>query len=119
MQERRRYPRIKCRHKIGVKLSSEQVVKTWSCDVSLGGIQILTDYNADKGDIFQLQLKVPASNPDNSVAIECRGRVAYVALDSSASQYRIGFQIIGFKGNGEEHYRRFVDQLIRRLYSRQ
>ena len=117
MEERRRYPRIRFRHKIGVVLSSGQVVKTWSCDISMGGVQLLSDYIADIGDTFELLFKVPAVSDTDDFSLRCQARVAYMVLDSDTSRYRIGFEIITFDGDGESHYRRFIDQLLRTRYT--
>lgn len=115
MQERRAAPRIKMRHKVGVLLSSGDVVYAWTYDLSLTGIQFLSEYSADVGDTLRLFMSVLDPKVDEYVAIYFNISVIHVVYDGAENCFRIGVDFAGFDGDGKEIYERFLDG---RIYSR-
>lgn len=115
MQERRASPRIKIRHKVGVLLSNESVHYVWTYDISLGGMQLLSEYNADNGDMLRIFLNILDVETDEYVRIFARVRVAHTVYDGSERCFRIGTEFVDFEGDGRSIYNRHLDS---RLYSR-
>jgi len=115
MQERRASPRIKIRHKVGVMLSDESVHYVWTYDISLGGLQLLSEYNADTGDMLRIFLNILDVETDEYVRVFARVRVAHTVYDGSEHCFRIGAEFIDFEGDGRSIYNRHLDA---RLYSR-
>ena len=115
MQERRAAPRIRMRHKVGVLLSSGDVVYAWTYDLSLTGMQFLSEYSADIGDMLSLFMSVLDPKGDDYVAIYFKVHVVHVVYDGAENCFRIGVDFAGFDGDGKETYERFLDG---RIYSR-
>lgn len=109
MQERRASPRIKMRHKLGVLLSSGGVVYVWTYDLSLSGMQFLSEYSADVGDTLRLFMNVLDPKSDDYVTVYMRIHVVHVVYDGAENCFRIGGDFSGFEGNGNEIYERFLD----------
>lgn len=115
MQERRASPRIRLRHRIGVKLSSGELVYVWTYDLSLGGMQLLSDMSADVGAVLSLVFSVRDPQLDDFVQVAARVRVVRAVYDGAEGAFRIGVEFKDFDGDGRGAYHRFVDN---RLYSR-
>lgn len=115
MQERRASPRIKSRQKVGVVLSSGDVHYVWTYDISLGGMQLLSDYSADSGDTLRVFFSVLDTETDQYVRIYARIQVVRSVYDGSERCFRIGIEFVEFEGNGRSIYNRYLDS---RLYSR-
>jgi c-di-GMP-binding flagellar brake protein YcgR len=115
MQERRASPRIKIRHKVGVTLSSGEVLYVWTFDMSLGGMQLLSEYNADAGDTLRVFFSVIDAETDEFMRISAQVRVAHTVYDGSARCFRVGVEFTGFEGDGRSVYNRYLDS---RIYSR-
>jgi c-di-GMP-binding flagellar brake protein YcgR len=115
MQERRASPRIKIRFKVGVLLSSGEVHYVWTYDISLGGMQLLSEYSADSGDILRVFFSALDTETDTYVRVVARIRVIRAVYDGSERCFRIGVEFVDFEGNGRSLYNRYLDS---RLYSR-
>lgn len=115
MQERRESPRIRLRMKVGILLSSGEVHFAWTYDISLGGLQFLSDYSADEGTRLRIFFSVLDLATDAYVRVVVQTRVAYQIYDGAAGCNRIGLEFLEFEGRGDELYRQFLDA---RLYSR-
>ncbi len=115
MQERRASPRIKIRHKVGVTLSSGEVLYVWTYDMSLGGMQLLSEYNADAGTMLKVFFSIIDAESDEFVQISAQVRVAHTLYDGSARCFRVGVEFTGFDGDGRSVYNRYLDS---RVYSR-
>jgi c-di-GMP-binding flagellar brake protein YcgR len=115
MQERRASPRIKSRQKVGVVLSSGDVHYVWTYDISLGGMQLLSDYSADSGDTLRVFFSALDTETDQYVRIYARIQVVRSVYDGSERCFRIGVEFVEFEGNGRSIYNRYLDS---RLYSR-
>lgn len=76
MQERRASPRVKIRTKVGVMLSSGGVYYVWTYDISLGGMQLLSEYSADNGDVLRIYFSVLDTTTDEYVRVVARARSA-------------------------------------------
>ena len=103
------------RHKVGVLLSSGDVVYAWTYDLSLTGMQFLSEYSADVGDTLRLFMSVLDPKGDDYVALYFNVHVVHVVYDGTENCFRIGVDFAGFDGDGKETYERFLDG---RIYSR-
>ncbi|MFA5627587.1 MAG: PilZ domain-containing protein [Thiohalomonadaceae bacterium] len=112
MQERRTSPRIKIRFKIGVMLSSGGVHHVWSYDISLGGLQFLSDYSADVGSVLRIFFSVLDTATDEYIRVIARVRVAHQLYDGSAGCQRIGVMFDEFEGDGRNLYNQYLDSLL-------
>lgn len=115
MQERRASPRVKIRLKVGVLLSSGDVHYVWTYDISLGGMQLLSDYNADMGDVLRIFFSVIDSETDEYVRVYAHAKVVRAVYDGSERCFRIGVEFVELEGNGRTVYNRYLDS---RLYTR-
>lgn len=115
MQERRASPRIRLRHRVGIRLSSGEVVYVWTYDLSLGGMQLLSDMSADAGAVLPVFFSVLDPQIDDFVQVSARVRVVRSVYDGAERCFRIGIEFLDFDGGGREAYCRFVDS---RLYAR-
>lgn len=103
------------RLKVNVLLSSGEVLQVWSFDLSLGGMQLLSEYSADAGDTLPVFFNVLDPQTDEYVRISGKMRIVHVVYDGSERCFRIGVEFVSFEGEGKEIYRRFLDG---RIYSR-
>jgi len=115
MQERRASPRIKIRQKVGVMLSSGDVHYVWTYDISLGGMQLLSEYSADTGDVLRIFFSVLDTATDEYVRVMARVRVVRSVYDGSERCFRIGVEFVDFEGHGRDLYHGYLDS---RLYTR-
>ncbi len=103
------------RQKVGVLLSSGEVVYVWTFDLSLGGMQLLSEYSADAGDVLPIFFSVLDPKIDEYVRISAKVRIVHVVYDGSERCFRIGAEFASFDGDGKAIYGRFLDS---RIYSR-
>jgi len=103
------------RHKVGVLLSGGEVVYVWTFDLSLGGMQLLSEYSADEGDTLAVFFNVLDPKSDEYVRISGKVRIVRVVYDGSERCFRIGVEFASFDGDGKAVYGRFLDS---RIYSR-
>lgn len=115
MQERRASPRVKIRFKVGVMLSSGGVHYVWTYDISIGGMQLLSEYSADAGDVLPVFFSALDTETDEYVRVMARVRVVRSVYDGSERCFRIGVEFVDFDGAGRTVYNRYLDS---RLYSR-
>lgn len=115
MQERRASPRVKIRFKVGVMLSSGGVHYVWTYDISLGGMQLLSEYSADAGDVLPVFFSALDTETDEYVRVMARVRVVRTVYDGSENCFRIGVEFVDFDGDGRTVYNRYLDS---RLFSR-
>lgn len=113
MKERRQQFRVNYRQKLGIQLSSGQVVYAWTRDVSLGGMQIVSEFSADIGDRFQVFMSILDPSSDQYVRIDSRVRIVHVVFDGVASAYRIGLQFEAFGDSSALVYERFIESLLK------
>jgi hypothetical protein len=114
MKERRIHPRLRLTRKVGVTLSSGEVIYLWSHDLSVHGIQVLSEYIADVGDVLRLFLVLPAQNSHEHMRVDISVRVAHVTYSGEHRRYRIGCEITEFQGSGRDLYETWIDnQLLR------
>lgn len=116
MQERRASPRVKIRLKVGVLLSSGETHYVWTYDISLGGMQLLSEYNADMGDVLRVFFSVIDSGTDEYVRVYSRVRVVRAVYDGSERCFRIGVEFVDFEGDGRTFYNRYLDSLLYTRY---
>jgi hypothetical protein len=109
MDERRAAPRIRMRRKLGIVLSNGNVVHAWTRDLSMSGIQLLTEYSADEGDDFTLFMHLPQGDSEEYAYVEMRCRVVHLVYDGPDGCYRIGFHILGFRDGSKRVYQAFIN----------
>ena len=71
---------------VSCSISEQGRVKVNVTDVSSGGIGITVDQRMAKGDVLQLELKVPGDD----IPMFVRGEVAWVEKDAKIGRYKAG-----------------------------
>ena len=114
MTEKRAYPRLRLTRKVGVRLSSGEVVYLWSHDLSVAGLQLLSEYIAEMGDVLRLFLVLRRPGSHEHVRVDMSARVAHITYSGEHRCYRIGCAILEFQGNGRALYETWIeDQMLR------
>lgn len=108
--DRRTHPRFRLRRKVGIVQSDGEVVFAWSHDISMGGIQILTEYSADVGQQFDIYFGVTDPRTMQHAYVEVRTQVAHFVYDGPERSYRIGLQFLKFRGQSKELLVRFLQE---------
>lgn len=96
-------------------LSSGGVHYVWTYDISLGGMQLLSEYSADAGDVLPVFFSALDTETDEYVRVMARVRVVRTVYDGSERCFRIGVEFVDFDGDGRTVYNRYLDS---RLFSR-
>ncbi len=71
---------------VSCSITEQGCVKVDVTDVSSGGIGITTDQRMAKGDVVQLELKVPGDD----IPMFVRGEIAWVEKDGKSGRYKVG-----------------------------
>ncbi len=116
MFDRRAAPRVRQRRRVGIRLSSGEMVYTWTYDLSKGGLQIISEYSADKGDEFDIFFSVVDISSQTTVELEVHVRVVHVIYAGELNAYRIGLNFVRFVDDGKQTYERFIDARLHQLY---
>jgi len=116
MLERRHSPRVRHRRRVGIRLASGEMVYAWTYDISAGGLQILSEYNADVGDEFDIAFNVFDYDHSEYCGVHMHVRIAHVVYVGNMGCYRIGMQFLGFGEGERELYEHFLDERIRAQY---
>lgn len=106
MFERRKHPRVLQRRKVGVVLSSGEVIYLWTHEVSKKGIQLLSQANAEVGREFDIFFHVLDPQTDKYVRVDVRAKVIHVIYDGGEGGFRIGMALLRFKGDGQAVFER-------------
>ncbi len=110
MDERRAHPRIRLRRKVGIHLSNDKMVYAWTFDLSLGGLQVLTEYSADPGDEFDIFMGVVDPETDRYVYVDVRVEIIHMLYDGTAGCFRVGMRFVRFRKEAvREVYERFLE----------
>ena len=118
VDRRRGHTRIRIKHRVNVQLSSGKPVQLWSYDLSREGMQILSSFNADVGDEFDIFLNVHDIVNDNYVRVDARVKLIHVLYDSAEECFRVGMDFIRFKDNSQAIYEQYFEQRLRASYER-
>ncbi len=118
MQDRREHQRVRQRRRIGIILSSGEVIYAWTYDISLGGVQILCEYGADIGDEFDVFLSLLDPESDTYRRIDTRVRISHLVYAGELGCYRIGMQFVHINGEGQDVIERYIEQRLSLLYHR-
>lgn len=89
--EARRHRRARAHWAVRVITASGSVVPGWVCDVSEGGVGLMSSVHMPVGSIVDIALAVPhgGANP-RSVPVRCKVRVVFCAF--AGEQSRLGVQ---------------------------
>jgi len=115
MSERREYPRIRRKRKIGFLLSDGTIEYLWTMDISRGGMQLQTEHLVDLGDQFNVRFGVYDYRDEAYATIKARIEVVHKVYDGSAGGIRVGVQFLSFDGEGEDIYVRHLKELEKQL----
>jgi len=115
MSERREYPRIRRRRKVGFLLSDGSIEYLWTMDISRGGMQLHTEHLVDLGDRFKVALGVYDYDRESYRTVHAQIEIVHKVYDGSAGGFRIGCMFLAFDGGDEEVYVRHLKQLERQL----
>lgn len=111
MHERREYRRVRIKRKVGIVQSSGDVVHAWTFDLSLGGMQIRTEYSADVGAQFDAFMGLLDPFTGRHAIVAMRVQVIHILFDGTAGCYRIGMRFLEFK-RGADVFERFLDSRL-------
>lgn len=116
MLERREYPRIRRKRKVGFLLSDGSVEYLWTVDISRGGMQLHTEHMVDVGSRFNIVFGVYDYQRDSYVEVRAHAEIVHKVYDGSAGGFRIGTKFLSFAGDGEENYIRHLKELEKRQW---
>lgn len=111
MSERREYPRIHRKRKVGFLLSDGSIEYLWTVNISRGGMQLHTEHLVDLGDQFNIRFGVFDSKTEEYALIAARIEVVHKVYDGSLGEFRIGVRFVSFDGDGEDIYTRHLKDL--------
>jgi hypothetical protein len=111
MDERREYPRIRMRRKLGLQLSDGSLEYLWTADLSLGGMQVHTEHQVDMGRKFPFFMGVYDAKIEGYVAVRGRVEVVHKVYDGQHRAFRLGLQILSFDGQSADLYQRHLREL--------
>jgi c-di-GMP-binding flagellar brake protein YcgR len=111
MQDRREYPRIRRKRKVGFLLSDGSIEYLWTMDISRGGMQLHTEHMVDLGDEFKVRFGVYDYAKEQYVTVTARIEIVHKVYDGTAGGFRIGVRFLSFDGDGEDVYNRHLKDL--------
>ena len=111
MDDRREYPRIRIRRKLGLLLSDGSLEYLWTADLSLGGMQVHTEHQVDMGLQFPFFMGVYDAPKDSYVTVRGRVEVVHKVYDGQHKAFRLGLQILSFDGQSADLYQRHLREL--------
>ena len=114
-EERREYPRIRRRRKIGLILSDGSVEYLWTLDLSRGGMQVHTEHMVDVGASFGLVIGIYDEPSEGYITLRGKVQVMHKVYDGSFNAFRLGLQILSFEGDGMDIYLRHIRELEQQL----
>jgi len=92
--EARQHRRARAHWPIRLIGAGAQVSSGWVCDVSEGGIGLMSGVNVPAGTVLDTALAIPhPKDPQRSLAIQARVRVVFSAF--CGTQSRLGVQFLG------------------------
>lgn len=97
-------------------LSSGGVHYVWTYDISLGGMQLLSEYSTDSGDVLRIFFSVLDTVTDEYVRVVARVRVVRSVYDGSERCFRIGVEFVDFEGHGRDLYHSYLDSRLHTRY---
>lgn len=115
MPERREYPRIRRKRKVGFLLSDGSVEYLWTMDISRGGMQLHTEHMVDVGDEFSIRFGVYDYTAEEYLTVGARIQIVHKVYDGSVGGFRVGVQFVSFNGDGEDIYARHLKELEKQL----
>jgi len=116
MDDRRLHLRLRQRRKFALRLSSGEILYLWTYDLSFGGVQVLSENPADTGVRFVAYLSVFDRSRDRYTWIEVEVKTIHVIYDGTAACYRIGFQFLNFKEEGQALLEQDLEERLGRLH---
>jgi c-di-GMP-binding flagellar brake protein YcgR len=107
------------RRRLGLIQSDGAVVKLWTYDLSRGGMQVFSEYAAERGQEFGVFFSIFDPVGKEYERIDARVKVAHVLYDGAQHCYRIGLQFTNFRGNCREMFERCLEFRMRLQMMRQ
>ena len=113
MQERREFPRIRNKRKVGLVLADGSIEYLWTVDVSRGGLQLHTEHIVDQGAQFPVVMSIFHKPTEEFVPVRARIEIVHKVYDGEFSEFRLGAMFVSFEGEGRAIYEQWVRELER------
>lgn len=113
-RQRRQDPRYRVRWRAGVVLGTgaeRHLSMMRTLDVSLGGVAMLGHEKVAPAEEFVVMISMPPlQSGGKETIVEARGKLIYSVLDTAKGGFRVGFRLIGFKGDGQKLLRERLEK---------
>ena len=96
--------------KVNIIQSDGSVVQAKACDISHGGICILSDITCDPEQQFNISLNL--SYKHENIPIRARVEARYVHLVGGEDKFRIGAKFVDFVGQGRHHLDTYIEKRL-------
>lgn len=115
MIERRDYPRIRRKRKVGFLLSDGTMEYLWTLDISRCGMRLHTQHLVDVGAQFSVMFGVYDYDLEDYTRVQALLEIVHKVYDSANGGFRLGGRFVQFEGDGEDVYHRHVRELEKQL----
>ncbi len=114
MQEKRRFPRLDIRVKVEYQIaeSPQNKIKSFTKNVSQGGICLFLDSSLDKGTLLDLKLYMP----DKNEPILATGKIAWIEkfeVGDTKEQFEAGIEFIDIAKEDSDRVAKYVFGALR------
>ena len=113
MQDRREFPRLRNKRKVGFVLADGTIEYLWTVDVSRGGMQLHTEHVVDQGDQFPVVMNIFHKEREEFIPVRARIEIVHKVYDGEFSAFRLGAMFVSFEGEGKGIYEQWIHDLER------
>ena len=106
--EARGEARTPINRKVNIIQSDGSVVHAKACDISHGGICIMSDLACDPEHQFNISLNL--TYKDQNLPVRARVEACYVHLVGGEDKFRIGARFVDFVGSGQHHLDTYIQK---------
>lgn len=104
--EGRQDQRTQINRKVSIFQSDGTVVHAQACDISTGGICIISDLTCDPSHQFNISLNLTCKQ--QNMPVRARVEACYVNLIGGEDKFRIGARFVEFIGQGQHHLDTYI-----------
>ncbi len=106
--EARNETRTPINRKVNIIQSDGTIVQAQACDISQGGICIMSDLACDPEQQFNISLNLPVDK--QNMPVRARVEARYVHLVGGEDKFRIGARFVDFVGPGRQHVETYIQK---------
>ncbi len=106
--EAREEIRTPINRKVNIIQSDGSIIHAKACDISHGGICILSELSCDESQQFNISLNL--TYKEESMPVRARVEARYVHLVGGDDLFRIGAKFVDFIGQGQHHLDTYIQK---------